>query len=396
MPRIAFINTHPIQYYAPLHRALAARPGLEVRVFFTWHGGGPALDAGFQREFAWDVPLTEGYDSEVVPNTAREPGPHHRSGIQNPELVARVAAWKPDAVVLTGYNFPSHLDALRKLPRMGIPVLLRGDSHLLDRRTDRLWWLKRRILGRLFRLCAAVLSVGFNNRDYFLACGLPREQIMRCPHSIDRTRFAEPDATLNSEAAEWRAELGFGERQTVLLFAGKLEARKRPVEMLEAVLADADPQIAVLVVGTGELESHVNAIAAAHPNRVKHVPFQNQTRMPVVYRACDLFVLPSGYGETWGLAVNEALACHRPVLVSDRVGCAPDVVKQGNNGWVFPADDWSAFLDIVKDAAAERAMLAAMRQRSSDSSIDFDIPATASTLVAAVERVIAENKSGRR
>jgi glycosyltransferase involved in cell wall biosynthesis len=118
--------------------------------------------------------------------------------------------------------------------------------------------------------------------------------------------------------------------------------------------------------------------------------------MPVVYRACDLFVLPSGYGETWGLAVNEALACHRPVLVSDRVGCAPDVVKQGNNGWVFPADDWSAFLDIVKDAAAERAMLAAMRQRASDSSIDFDIPATASTLVAAVERVIAENKSGRR
>jgi glycosyltransferase involved in cell wall biosynthesis len=274
-------------------------------------------------------------------------------------------------------------------------VLLRGDSHLLDRRTDRLWWLKRRILGRWFRRCAAVLSVGLNNRDYFVACGVPRERIVRCPHSIDRTRFAEPDAALNTEAAEWRAELGFGERQTVLLFAGKLEARKRPVEMLESIIADADPRISVLVVGTGELEGRVNAIAAAHPDRVKHVPFQNQSRMPVVYRAGDLFVLPSAYGETWGLAVNEALACHRPVLVSDRVGCAPDVVKPGNNGWVFPADDWRALLAIVKDAAAERAMLAAMRQRASDSSIDFDIPATASTLVAAVERILAE-KAGNR
>lgn len=395
MPRIAFINTHPVQYYAPLHRAIAARPGWDVRVFFTWHGGGPAVDAGFKREFAWDIPLTDGYEFEVVPNTSRDPGPHHREGISNPELVARVAAWKPDAVVLTGYNYPSHLAALRQLTRMGIPVLLRGDSHLLDRRSDRLWWLKRRILARWFRQCAAVLSVGVNSRDYFAACGVPRERIVRCPHSIDRARFAEPDEALNAEAAEWRRDLGFNDRQTVLLFAGKLEAKKRPVEMLEALVADADPRIVTLVVGNGELEVRVAGIAAANPDRVRLVPFQNQSRMPVVYRACDLFVLPSGYGETWGLAVNEALACGRPVLVSDHVGCAPDLVESGKNGWVFPADDWAAFLAIVKDAATERTMLAAMRQRASDSSIDFDIPATASTLVAAIERVIVETMAAK-
>lgn len=395
MPRVAFINTHPIQYYAPLHRALAARPGWDVRVFFTWHCGGPAVDAGFQREFAWDIPLTDGYESEVVPNTSRDPGPHHFAGIANPELVARVVAWKPDAVVLTGYNFSSHHAALRRLSRMGIPVLLRGDSHVLDRGADRLWWLKRRILARLFRKCAGVLSVGLSNRDYFLACGVPRDRIFRCPHSIDRARFAGPDEALNIEAAEWRRSLGFDERQTVLLFAGKLEPKKRPVAMIEAVLEAADPRLAVLIVGSGELEGRVGEIAAAHQDRVKHVPFQNQSRMPVVYRAADLFVLPSAYGETWGLAVNEALACGRPVLVSDHVGCAPDVVKQGVNGWVFPADDWAAFLAIVKDAATERTMLAAMRQRASDSSMAFDIPETAGTLVAAVEHVIGESKSSK-
>jgi len=393
MPRLAFINTHPIQYYAPLHRAIAARPGWDVRVFFTWHGGGPAVDAGFKREFAWDIPLTDGYEFEVVPNTSHDPGPHHHTGIANPELVSRVAAWRPDAVVLTGYNYTSHHAALRRLPRMGIPVLLRGDSHLLDRGTDRLWWLKRRILGRLFRKCAAVLSVGLNNRDYFAACGVPRERIVRCPHSIDRARFAEPDESLNAEAAKWRRELGFNERQTVLLFAGKLEPKKRPVEMLEAIVAAADPRIAVLVVGSGELEVKVSAIASANPDRVRLVPFQNQSRMPVVYRACDLFVLPSAHSETWGLAVNEALACGRPVLVSDRVGCAHDVVKHGNNGWVFPVDDWDAFLAIVKEAATERTILPAMRQRATDTAMNFDISVSADTLLAAVERVISERKA---
>jgi glycosyltransferase involved in cell wall biosynthesis len=393
MPRLAFINTHPVQYYAPLHRAVAARPGWDVRVFFTWHGGGPAVDAGFKREFAWDIPLTEGYEFEVVPNTSREPGPHHRAGIANPELVARVAAWGPDAIVLTGYNYTSHHAALRQLPRMGFPVLLRGDSHLLDRNTDRLWWLKRRILGHLFRKCAAVLSVGLNNRDYFAACGVPRERIIRCPHSIDRARFAEQAAALEPQAAAWRRELGFDERQTVLLFAGKLEPKKRPVEMLEAIVAGADPRIAVLVVGNGELEGRVAEIASANPGRIKHVPFQNQSRMPVVYRVGDLFVLPSGFGETWGLAVNEALACGRPVLVSDRVGCAADVVNHGNNGWVFPADAWDAFLAIVKEAATERTILPAMRQRASDTAMDFDIPVSADTLLAAVERVINEQKA---
>lgn len=396
MPRIAFINTHPVQYYAPLHRSLAARPDWKVRVFFTWHGGGPVVDAGFKREFAWDVPLTDGYASEIVPNTARDPGPHHRAGIKNPELVSRVAAWRPDAVVLTGYNYPSHLAALRKLSKMGIPVLLRGDSHLLDRDSDRFWWIKRRLLARIFGKCAAVLSVGQLNRDYFDACGVPEGRIVRCPHSIDRARFAAPDDALSAEALSWRRELGFRDEQTVLLFAGKLEPKKRPIEMLKAIVAEPDPRIAVLVVGNGELEEGVKAIADTHTARVRHVPFQNQSRMPVVYRAGDIFVLPSIREETWGLAVNEALACGRPVLVSDRVGCAPDVVKHGSNGWVFPAEKWYEFLSIAKIAASDKSQLAPMRVAASATSIDFDIPATAGTLVAAVERVIAEAKAGTR
>lgn len=99
----------------------------------------------------------------------------------------------------------------------------------------------------------------------------------------------------------------------------------------------------LVMLGDGPLRPQVEAEAALAPELIRVLPFQNQTRMPITYRLGDLFVLPSAFDETWGLAVNEALACGRPVLVSDKVGCAVDVVTPGQNGEVFRADDWTDF-----------------------------------------------------
>jgi glycosyltransferase involved in cell wall biosynthesis len=101
--------------------------------------------------------------------------------------------------------------------------------------------------------------------------------------------------------------------------------------------------LVLVLVGDGELGGEVRRLAAERPERFRVLPFQNQSRMPVVYRLGDVFTLPSSHGETWGLAVNEALACGRPSLVSDRVGCAADVIRPGENGDVFRWDDWGDF-----------------------------------------------------
>jgi glycosyltransferase involved in cell wall biosynthesis len=84
-------------------------------------------------------------------------------------------------------------------------------------------------------------------------------------------------------------------------------------------------------------------------HRVLFVPFQNQSAMPVVYRLGDALVLPSGYGETWGLAVNEAQACGRPSLVSDCVGCARDIIRERENGMIFRTDDWDDCVRVMGD-----------------------------------------------
>ena len=463
--RLAFIVSHPVQYYVPIYRELAKRArsqgtgdrrqgegeatgvsvwkkdGVSVRnvsesgtaddsarisalkVFYTWRDAGPARDVRFEKTFAWDIPLMEGYDFEVVPNTSPEPGTHHRKGLINPDLVARVEAWKPDAVHITGYNYVSHGQAIKELSEAGIPVIFRGDSHLLDRRGP--WWkwqLKKWFISRVYRWPAAFTYVGQANRDYYRAFGVPERKLFPVPHTIEVGRFAEPHEELEAKALAWRRELGIPDENFVFLYAAKLEPRKRPLEFLEAFLRADLPKTTLVFVGSGELERALkeraldgehgvcrgavsqsvgsvkqcfgNASDTEKPkNRTTKRPrdektagprdhgttgqpkrsedrsqsdqlirdkntedcqlltansrgnvvfleFQNQSRMPLVYRLGDALVLPSGYGETWGLAVNEAQACGRPSLVSDCVGCARDIIREGDNGMIFRTDDW--------------------------------------------------------
>lgn len=388
--RLAIVVSHPIQYFVPLYQRLAQRDDLATRVFYTWHAGEkPVEDRGFRQSVAWDIPLTEGYEFEPVPNTARDDGTHRFLGLRNPNLLRRIAAWHPDVVVVHGWAWLSHLQALHGLHRRGIRTLFRGDSHLLDETFSGLRWsLKRRLLQHLFSWPAGFLVVGAANRAYYERFGVPAEKLYPCPHSIDVGRFAEPAPALEQEAAAWRRRLGIAADRTVLLSAGKFEPKKRPVELMRIVERIADPRVMLVLAGAGELQGEIDAIAAANPARFRVLPFQNQSRMGVVYRLGDLFVLPSAYGETWGIAVNEALACGRPVLLSNRVGCAADLVDAAC-GRVFHWNDMAAWQRNLEEMAGNTGKLLQMRAAAARRAQAFDITETEAGLAAAVEAVCA-------
>ena len=378
---MALIVSHPIQYYAPLYRRIAARGDIELKVFFTWHvATQPLPDHGFKRELKWDVPLTEGYDFELVRNISSSPGTHHFWGLRNPELVSRVMMWRPDAVHITGYAFASHLRAIREFHNRGVPVLFRGDSHLLDQRRGIRWGIKRLLLGYVYRQVDACLYVGKCNYDYYRKLGVPDSRLFFCPHSIEVERFSEPNEALEERAKNWRRELKIPPEAAVLLFAGKFEQKKRPVELMRAVAQAEDLNLVLIMVGNGVLEKEVNNLAAQFPNKFRVLPFQNQSMMPVVYRLADIFTLPSAYDETWGLAVNEASASGRRVLISDKVGCAPDLVKSSQDGEVFATDDWGDFEAKLRRLLSRPSDPNQLRERAKA----FDIPATESSLLAAL------------
>lgn len=382
--RLALVVSHPIQYYAPLYQRLAKRDDLEIRVFFTWHAGEVAVqDHGFGVPVSWDIPLTAGYESELVPNLARDPGTHHFFGLSNPSLLRQVQAWGPDVVHITGWAWWSHLQLMRSLHRLGVPQLFRGDSHLRNSpRRGLRWWAKRILLRRVFSWPSKFLYVGQANREYYRAFGVDESRLHYCTHAIDTQRFAEPSDRLERQAAEWRRDLHIGEGAKVLLFVGKFDVVKQPLMLMRAVREAAGSELLLVIAGGGALEAEVRAVAASEPSRFRVLPFQNQSRMPVVYRLGDLFVLPS-MGDTWGLAVNEALACGRPVLVSDRVGCAADVVDD-TCGRIFPFDAPGTLIATASELFENGQRLLEMGRAAARRSRLFDVRVAEEALVQAL------------
>jgi glycosyltransferase involved in cell wall biosynthesis len=348
--RLAIVLSHPVQYYSPWFRWLRAHTDLAFRVFYLWEFGVTAQrDPQFEATFRWDVDLLSGYESEFVPNVARDPGTHHFGGLDNPDLPRRLEAWRPDAVLLFGYNWRSHVRVVRWARRRRVPLVFRGDSHLLGRGAPP--WPRRWLLRLLYRRFAAVTYVGAANRDYFLALGVPPERLFFAPHSVDAARFDPADPATAAAAAALRASLGLGERR-VVLFAGKFVPAKQPAELLQAFLDLAPADAALVFVGDGPEKERLTALAAARPDlAVRFLPFANQSEMPARYRLADVFALPSrGHYETWGLAVNEAMHLGVPCLVSDVVGCQRDLVLPGQTGWVFAAEAPGALAAALQSA----------------------------------------------
>jgi glycosyltransferase involved in cell wall biosynthesis len=387
--RIAFVVSHPIQYLVPLYQKLAGRDDTEVKVFLTWHAGERAVDdPGFGRPIAWDIPLADGYDFELVPNVASDPGTHKFLGLRNPTLLDRVTAWQPDIVHINGWAWLSHLQLLLGLKRRGIPTLFFGDSHLLDGKTNGpRWWIKSAVLRRVYSWPTACLFAGSANRAYFEAFGVAPERLYPCPHSIDVSRFSDHATQLEEEAARWRSELGISRAHKVLLFAGKFDSNKRPTDLMRTVAKLHDGEIVLVLVGAGELQAEIDAIAASDPARFRVLPFQNQSRMPIVYRLGDIFIMPSA-AESWGIAVNEALACGRPVVVSDGAGCAADVVDD-SCGRIFPRNDWSALGNAIEELKQNGDSLLAMGRAAATRAWTFDVAATEAALLAAVNEICA-------
>jgi glycosyltransferase involved in cell wall biosynthesis len=339
-PRLAIVLSHPTQYYSPWFRWLRLHTALEFRVFYLWKFGVEATrDPQFEKNFTWDVDLLGGYESEFVPNLARDPGTHHLMGLRNPALTTRLAAWRPDALLLFGYAYASHLRAIAWARCRGVPLIFRGDSHLLGRPALPGW--KKILFRTLYRRFAALTCVGAANRDYFTTLGVPAKKLFFAPHSVNHGLFDPNLAGHRAAAQALRAQLGLAPGTRVVLFAGKLAAAKQPRELLEAFLALDAPGTALVFVGDGEEKNALlDRGRAAPPGRVYFLPFANQSEMPARYLLADIFALPSRGGyETWGLAVNEAMHMGVPCLVSDLVGCQRDLVLDGETGWVFRAGD---------------------------------------------------------
>ena len=351
-PRLGVLATHAIQYQAPLYQELARRGAVDLEVAFLGEGGARAqYDPGFCVPVAWDIDLLGGYRWLLL-----APG----SGGERAGWPARLTTWlrRQDAVVLHGHAHPAMLFAAAACRAMGVPYLLRGESQPRPASQGPRVAARHAFAWLTVRGAAAALPIGQLNAAFYQRYGpVP---LFAAPYSVDSARFATVAAAARAGRAGRLASLGLDPRLPVVVFSGKLISRKRPLDVIQGV-GRAGGRLNLLMLGDGPLREEVRGFERRLP--VRCLGFVNQADLPGWYACGDVLVLSSDH-EPWGVVVNEGMACGLVPVVSDAVGCAPDLVA--GVGEVYPTGDVGALAraldqvrcDLPARSAKARARLA--------------------------------------
>lgn len=394
-PRVLWVATHPIQYQVPLFQAVERAGALDFAVVYIQRPDARQQGAGFGVAFEWDIPLLEGYRWRVADGVAGRGGLEGFAATWLRHPVQLLRRLQPDVLVLTVWHALPLVQLLLAARCLGIPVVMRGEANALRTRD----WRARAAHRVVLAMCRAFLCIGKGNEAFYRGYGVQPSRLFPAPYFVDNARFHAAAQQLGLGRDELRSRWGIRRDAVCFLYAGKLEPKKRILDLLAALeraSARTTAPMHVLVVGTGALMDEARDFVETRKLPVHFAGFLNQTEMPAAYVAADALVLPSDYGETWGLVVNEAMACGRPALVSDRVGCGPDLIIPGQTGDTFPFGDVDALAQCLADWAQDPGRLGAMgaraRQRVTEG---YSVERAVEGLHAAVQAVMWRGALGR-
>lgn len=380
--KIAVLTSHPIQYQAPLFRAIARQPGIDLTVFFgSNHGIAPdKVDPGFGKAIAWDISLLDEY-KHIFLNNSRPGMGVDDWRLDAPDLKSYFKSERYDAVLVFGWNKVLFWQAIWWARMYGIPLIQRGESNLKHARPWHVKAAKKILFPLLFRQFKAFLAIGKLNAELYRHFGVPDEAIFTAPYCVDNDFFSKRAAAQTANARRLRQELGIRGDDTVFLFMAKFIDRKRPLDLIDAAAKNhAAGNSHVIFVGDGALlETCRNTITANKLTNVHLAGFKNQSELPTYYAAADVLVLPSEY-ETWGLVLNEAMACGLPCIVSDACGAAADMILEGKTGFTYPMGDIPRLAELMVFMAGNKDVLREMGRYAAAYVQNFSVASTVSAL----------------
>ena len=389
--RVLFVASHPVQYQAPLFRRFAGRPEIDMHVAYcSLRGAEAAFDREFETTVKWDVPLLSGYPWSRVPSKGSNAESFR--GPYNPGLWKLIRTGNYDAVIsFVGYVCAAFWITYLATKLSGAKFLFGTDATNLAARDGRAWKrsFKKVVWPKLFGLADQVIVPSSGTVRLMRSLGLPQERITLTPYTVDNDWWTEQCKEVDRSAvrASWRASPG----DLVILFSAKLQPWKRPLDLLQAFAKATISNALLVFAGEGPLREQLEweAKALGVGSRIRCLGFVNQGKLPAVYRSADVMVLPSEY-EPFGVVVNEAMCCGCPVIVSDRVGAAIDLVAPTERGFVYPYGDIEALTAVLRRVAADRALLKSVSSACAAQmrtwSPEHNIAATITAIRIAVDR----------
>lgn len=395
--RVLLVASHPVQYASPLFRLLAQDSRLDVQVAYcSLQGAEPGKDPEFGMEIAWDVPLLDGYSWQQIPNRSPRPGLGRFLGLINTGLWKLVRSGNFDAVIVYGYAYLSYWIVFLAAKTSGIPILLPTDSVRLQNYRGGWWWkrwLKRPAIQFIYKQMAnAIMAPSTATQRFLKSIGIPADRIYLTNYVVDNDSFQKAAEQIDPVIVRrnWNIPAG----AFVVLFCAKLVPWKRPEDVLSAFAAicrgksKGSDSAFLVFAGDGplrtDLERRVKELGLGE--RIRFLGFVNQTKLPEVYAASDMLVLPSEY-EAWGLVVNEAMVCGIPAVVSDRVGANLDLITPGVTGDVFPMGNVEALAEILLRYMSYPERTRAMGQSARSRMENWSYREHFAGIVGAIERV---------
>lgn len=283
------------------------------------------------------------------------------------DIRRRFASGRYGLVHLAGWGHPVLTAAMLLARFYGIPVTVESDTPLPVGQAGWKRLVKRALYPWLFSVPQFFLPGGTRQASYLRDFGVADARIRIAQMTVDVEHIRAYIGTRKAEiGAKMRDRLGIGADAVVVLYLGRLEPHKGIADLLlaHARIANGDPRVRLLVVGDGSLRAAVEA-AVGRSGSIRYAGRLSGDAVWDAYCAADIFVLPS-LDEPWGLVVNEAMALGLPVVVSDRVGCADDIVRDGVTGLIVPAGAPEALAEATARLAGSRELREAMGRRAAD------------------------------
>ena len=363
--RLVVVNSHPIQYFAPLYAYLNSDPEIEMTALYCSDSSlRGAVDPGFKQTVKWDIDLLTGYKAIFLgADKSKKRTPAGFWSLICPEVWAEIRSGRYDGVLLHGYGYAAYVQAFLAAKSKGLPVFFRSETHLGLHRAPWKRRLRDTVLSVAFRFVDRFLAVGTANREYYRVLGVPAEKLFDVPYTVDNRRLTAAATLSAAERSAIRSQFDLPENSPLILYASKLSARKHPDKVLIAFrrVRELGIDATLMFAGTGELDCELHRSVEEHGlgDVVRFAGFVNQSMLPRIFAASDIFVLPAE-NEPWGLIVNEAMCAGLPVVIADEVGCVPDLVRDGENGVLVKAGDaeslTSALRLLLQDEDKRRTM----------------------------------------
>lgn len=384
---ILYVVSHPIQYQAPLLRLIENSSDINVTALFYWDKKTEVhFDEGFGRKVKWDVPLLSGYDYHYLNDAAKS-----KNTLQKLKTLWKIIHSKKYNIVWThGYADLYTLFSIFFAKLSGVSVFVRGES--LFFKEDKKDFKRKLFFKVLDKFVDRYLAIGTNNKNFYLQNRIAENKIYICNYSVDNNFFREKYFRSKIKILELKFALHLDPIRPVILYASKFIKRKHPIDVLDAflILPKSNIRPYLLFIGSGETLGDVKKKAEkADPDSIRFLGFKNQSELPDYYALADILVLPSER-ENWGLVVNEAMNAECAIVLSDQVGCAVDLVRSSENGYIFPARDVVALSQKLNTLITDQQLLEKMKIKSVEIISQWGLQQSATGLQNACESLCVE------